>query len=147
MSQTGYVSPGLWAPADGSLLCYEMETFMKTDRFVKLLLLVIAVATSAIAIRPYLAPPAVKAQDGTSAYPFYIEPGTYMLRAPDASRQVLGRVVIDMRNGNVWGFPTTTSDPYPSSPASSAPVTSHPFLLGTFAWSDVDKANQPTTSR
>ncbi|MGA2251213.1 hypothetical protein [Terracidiphilus sp.] len=115
---------------------------MKTDRFVKLLLLLIAVATSAIAIRPYLAPATVKAQDGTSPYPFYIEPGTYMLRAPDASRQLLGKVVIDMRNGNVWGFPTNTSDPYPSSPASSAPLTSHPFLLGKFAWSDVDKANQ-----
>lgn len=127
--------------ANGSLLSYEMETFMKTDRFVKLLLLVIAVATSAIALRPYLAPAIVKAQDGTSPYPFYIEPGTYMLRAPDASKQVLGRVVIDMRNGNVWGFPTTSSDPYPSSPASSTPVTSHPFLLGAFAWSDVDKAN------
>jgi hypothetical protein len=129
--------------ANGSLLSYEMETFMKTDRFVKLLLLVIAVATSVIALRPYLAPTVVKAQDGTNPYPFYIEPGTYMLRAPDASRQVLGRVVIDMRNGNVWGFPTTSSDPYPSSPASSTPVTSHPFLLGNFAWSDVDKANQP----
>ena len=113
---------------------------MKTDTSVKLLLLVIAIATSAIALRPYLAPTAVKAQSN-DPYPLYIEPGTYMLRAPDASQQVLGRVVIDMRNGNVWGFPTTSSDPYPSSPASSKPMTSHPFLLGSFAWSDIDKAN------
>jgi hypothetical protein len=130
-------------PHYGSLFFDERVTFMKMDRSVKLLLLVIAVATSAIALRPYLAPVAVKAQDGTSPYPFYIEPGTYMLRAPDASKQVLGRVVIDMRDGSVWGFPTTTSDPYPSSPASSSPMTSHPFLLGRFAWSDVDKMNQP----
>ena len=133
----------LQALANGSLLSYEMETFMKTDRSTKLLLLVIAIATSIIAIRPYLAPTVVKAQDGTTPYPLYIEPGTYMLRAPDASRQVLGRVVIDMRNGNVWGFPTTSSDPYPTNPLSSTPATSHPFLLSAFAWSDVDKANQP----
>lgn len=114
---------------------------MKMDWSVKLLLLVIAIATSAIALRPYLAPAPVQAQsDG--AYPFYIEPGTVMLRAPDGSRAVLGRVVIDMRNGNVWGFPTTTPDTYPSNRTSSRPPTSHPFLLGTFAFSDVDRTNR-----
>jgi hypothetical protein len=114
---------------------------MKMDWSVKLLLLVIAIATATIALRPYLAPPPVQAQNN-GPYPFYIEPGTVMLRAPDGSRSVLGRVVIDMRNGNVWGFPTTTPDTYPSDRVSRNPPTSRPFLLGTFAFSDVDRANR-----
>ena len=111
---------------------------MKMDRFMKFVLLVIAVSTSAIALRPYLVPAPVKAQ-GSEAYPLYIEPGAVMLRAPDGSRQVLGKVVVDLRNGNVWGFPTLSADPYPTSATSSSPVTSHPFLLGKFALADMDK--------
>ncbi len=111
---------------------------MKIDRFVKFLLLVIAVSLGSIALRPYAAPPAVEAQSG-EVHPFYIEPGVSMLRAPDGSRQMLGRVVIDMRNGNAWGFPTLTQDPYPAAGPNSTPPTSHPFLLGKFAFSDMDK--------
>jgi hypothetical protein len=47
--------------------------------------------------------------------------------------------VIDLRNGNVWGFPTLSDSPYPFSGASSAAQTSHPFLLGNFALADIDK--------
>ena len=111
---------------------------MKIDRFVKFLLLIIAVSLSVIAARPSVAPPVVEAQSG-EGYPFYVEPGTNMLRAPDGSRQVLGKVVVDMRNGNVWGFPTMTQDPYPSAGTQTTPQTSHPFLLGKFAWADTDK--------
>jgi hypothetical protein len=35
-----------------------------------------------------------------------------MLRAPDNGRQVLGKVVVDLRNSNIWGFPTLTQEPY-----------------------------------
>ena len=66
---------------------------MKTDRFVKFLLLVIAVSLGMIALRPYAAPPLVEAQSG-EGHPFYIEPGVAMLRAPDGSRQVLGLSLI-----------------------------------------------------
>lgn len=34
----------------------------------------------------------------------YVEPQTAMLRKPDGSQQVEGKIVIDMRNGDVWGF-------------------------------------------
>ena len=112
---------------------------MRNDRAVRILLLVIAVSLAAIASRPYLAPPAVFAQNGDT-YPIYIEPGTTLLRAPDGSRQLMGKVVIDLRNGNVWGFPTLSDAPYPYSGASSAAQTSHPFLLGKFALADIDKA-------
>ncbi|MFZ0198823.1 MAG: hypothetical protein WB523_06325 [Candidatus Sulfotelmatobacter sp.] len=111
---------------------------MKIDRFVKFLLLVIGVFLGMIALRPLAVPPVVAAQSG-EGHPFYIEPGVAMLRAPDGSRQMLGRVVIDMRNGNVWGFPTLTQDPYPAAGPNSAPPISHPFLLGKFALSDMDK--------
>lgn len=111
---------------------------MKIDLVVKFLLLVIAVSVSAIALRPYMAPTAVMAQSG-DAHDVYVEPGTVMLRVPDGSRQALGKVVVDLRNGNVWGFPTLTPDPYPSTGSQTTPQTSHPFLLGKFALADMDK--------
>jgi hypothetical protein len=111
---------------------------MQSDRIVKFLLLIIAVSLAAIALHSYVALPVVQAQSG-DVRPFYIEPGVAMLRAPDGSRQVMGKVVIDLRNGNIWGFPTLTQDPYPSAGTNTTPPTSHPFLLGKFALSDVDK--------
>jgi len=111
---------------------------MKIDRLVKILLFVIAVSLAAIALRPYLAPPPAMAQSG-DAYPLYIEPGTNILRAPDGSRSAMGKVVIDLRDGNIWGFPTLSPDPYPSPGTNSTPPTSHPFLLGKFAFADMNK--------
>jgi len=109
---------------------------MKSDRLTKILLLVIAVALSSIALRPYLHPEPVEAQSGTF---FYVEPGVAMLRAPDGSQQVAGKVVIDMRSGNVWGFPTLSDAPYPVSTLTSTPPVSHPFLLGRFAFGEVTR--------
>ena len=98
-------------------------------------MLTIALTLLAIALRPYIAPAPVQAQSATP-YPFYIEPGTQMLRAPDGSKQVYGRVVVDLRNGNVWGFPTLVADTYPINASSNTPPTSHPFLLAKFAFGD-----------
>jgi hypothetical protein len=111
---------------------------MKIDRLAKSLLLVIAASLSLIALRSYVAPPAVNAQSGEGRA-VYIEPGVAMLRAPDGSRQVLGKVVVDLRNGDIWGFPTMTQDPYPAAGTNTTPPTSHPFLLGKFALADMDK--------
>jgi hypothetical protein len=102
------------------------------------LLLIIAVSLAAIAIRPYAAPTAAHADSG-APYSFYIEPGTQMLRAPDGSRQVYGRVVVDMRTGKVWGFPTTTTDTYPTNAMETKPQVSHPFALARFAFEDTEK--------
>jgi len=114
------------------------EMSMKADWQVKFLLLMIAISLGVIALRPYVAPPVVNAQGG-GVHPLYFEPGVFMLRAPDGSQQVYGKVAIDMRSGKIWGFPTLTQDPYPSNPTSSTPQTSHPFLLGRFALADVEK--------
>jgi len=110
---------------------------MKNISLTNFLLLMIAIALVTLAIRPYIAPRAVNAQ--SSAYPFYIEPGTQMLRAPDGSKQLYGRVVIDMRTGKVWGFPTNTPDTYPVNPMDTKPQVSRPFPLGRFAFEDTDR--------
>jgi len=111
---------------------------MKENRTTKFLLLSMAISLAAIAIRPYLAPAPAKAQVELP-YPLYFEPGTQLLRAPDGSKQVLGRVVVDMRTGTVWGFPTNGPDTYPSNAMDSKPQVSHPFRLGRFAFEDTDR--------
>jgi hypothetical protein len=111
---------------------------MKQNTLTNVLLGLIAIALFAIAIRPYLSPAPAQAQS-TSAHPFYIEPGVQMLRAPDGSGQVYGKVFVDLRTGKVWGFPTGTLDPYPSNPMDSKPSTSRPFALGRFSLEDTDK--------
>jgi hypothetical protein len=110
---------------------------MKSTRLTNLLLLMIAISLGAIAIRSYVRPEAIHAE--AEAYPLFIEPGTQMLRAPDGSKQLLGRVMIDMRNGTVWGFPTNSGDTYPSNGLDSKPQVSHPFMLGKFAFEDTQK--------
>lgn len=100
-------------------------------------LLLIAISLLAITARLYLRPEAARA--GSEPYPFYIEPGTQMLRAPDGSQQVLGRVVVDMRNGKIWAFPTNSTNVFPTNTMNSKPPVSHPFVLGRFAFEDTEK--------
>jgi hypothetical protein len=111
---------------------------MRKDALTNTLLTVIAIAFIAIAVRPYIEPAPAQAQSGL-AHPFYIEPGVQMLRQPDGTGQIYGRVVVDLRTGKIWGFPTYTLDPYPTNPLEGKPTTSHPFLLGKFAFEDTDK--------
>lgn len=110
---------------------------MKADRQIKALLLAIATFLAVIALRPYLTPAPAYA-DSSQGFPVFIEPGVTTLRAPDGSKRVLGKVVVDLRNGNVWGFPTQQPEPYPSHATGTTPQTSHPFLLGTFALADIN---------
>jgi hypothetical protein len=104
---------------------------MKTDTFLRLELALIIVLLAAIAMRPFIFPEVSHAQSQSSRS-VYIEPGVTMLRAPDGSRQVLGKVLIDINTGNVWGLPTTVDQSYPVNPMKSDPPTSVPFLLGKF---------------
>ena len=111
---------------------------MNVDRSAKFLLLTIAILLSVIAVRPYINPSTAQAGAG-EGFPVFVEPGVNMLRAPDGTQQVLGKVVVDLRTGNVWGFPTLTQDPFPAAGASGKAQTSHPFLLGKYALADMDK--------
>src|SRR5580704_11155646 len=101
------------------------------------LLSIIAAALVVIAVRPMVAPPAAEAQ--SEVYPVYIEPGNELLRSPDGSRQVYGKVVVDMRTGKIWGFPTNAPQSYPSNQLRNKPPISHPFELGRFALEDINK--------
>ena len=102
------------------------------------LLLIIAMALLAIAIEPLVKPRPAEAQ-ALAAYPLYFEPGIYMLRAPDGTSQVYGKVAVDLQTGRIWGFPTYGQQPYPVDVASTKPPTSRPMPLGRFALEDTEK--------
>ena len=103
---------------------------MQLDRYTRTVLTVIAVALVANALRPLIHPAPAAAQ--STSQDLYIEPGVYLLRSPDAMKQQLGKVVVDLHTGNIWGFPTASDTPYPVRVSGSAPPTSEPFLLGRF---------------
>jgi hypothetical protein len=108
---------------------------MKKDGLMKVELGLIIALLAAIAMRPFAAPGISHAQSSQPSRSLYIEPGVTMLRAPDGSRQVLGKVMIDLDTGKVWGLPTTVQQPYPIDSMRSKPPTSVPFLLAKFDFS------------
>jgi hypothetical protein len=110
---------------------------LQSNRTKNTLLAVIAAALMLIALRPYVQPQPVAAQSG-NADPIYVEPGVFMLRQPEGG-QVLGKVTVNLRTGNVWGFPTGGPDPYPMSLMDSKPQVSHAIPLGRFSIGEVGK--------
>lgn len=108
---------------------------MNLDRFTKVMLVLIAVLLAAVVFRPIVEPAPVRAQ-AEGGYPFYVEPGYTMIRKPDGTAQVYGKVVIDMRSGDIWGFPTLTQSPYPIDSAKTTPPKSYPIYLGKFMFSE-----------
>jgi hypothetical protein len=111
------------------------EHGMKFNCFDRVLMLVTVMFLGGIALRPLYAPDAAQAQ--SQIPPLYIEPGVRTIIAPDRSTQVLGKVVVDLTNGNVWGFPTLAEVPYPtnSEPGKTTPPTSRPIYLGRYDFS------------
>ena len=117
---------------------------MRKDSTTNVLLLIIAIALVAIALRPCISPRVAQAQTAqpaqtTAADPLYIEPGTAMLRSTDGNTQVFGKMVVDMQTGSIWGFPTLNGEPYPVDITTAKPPVSHPMYLGRFAFEDIDK--------
>jgi hypothetical protein len=111
---------------------------MRMDWYTKIVLTAIALSLMAIACRTLMSPPRTLA--GTSTSDLYFEPGVYSLRAADGSRVQVGKVVVDMRTGKIWGFPTGADTPYPLSTGLSSDIqTSRPFLLGKFDLDALDK--------
>jgi hypothetical protein len=111
---------------------------MRLDWSVKLMLLSIAALLAVLVLRPVVQPTPVQAQavDGSS---FYVEPGYTMLRKPDGTGQMYGKVMIDMRTGDIWGFPTLAESPYPINSVKSEPPKSHPMYLGRFVLSEASR--------
>ena len=108
---------------------------MTLDRFTKAMLVVIAILLGILAFRPLVQPSPVRAQ-AEEGYPFYVEPGYTMIRKPDGTAQMYGKVVIDMSNGDIWGFPTLSQSPYPMDPSQPKPPKSSPMYLGKFMFSE-----------
>jgi hypothetical protein len=111
---------------------------MRRENLTIVLLSIIAVALVAIAVEPIFAPRPAEAQSGVP-YPFYIEPGSELIRRPDGASQVYGKVIVDMRTGKIWGFPTLAPQSYPSAGMQNKLPTSRPFELGRFAFEDTNK--------
>jgi len=110
---------------------------MKSDRFTRMLLAIIAVALAALALRPHFEATTVQAQE--SGVHVFFEPGTTMITSPDKNSQFYGKVVVDLDNGKIWGFPTSTPAPYPVDSLNSAPPTSRPVYLGKFDFAAMKK--------
>lgn len=111
---------------------------MKLDWFIKSLLVVIVLLLGLVAFRPVVQPPSVMAQDGLP-YPFHIEQGVFTLRKPDGTT-TWGKIVVDMRNGDVWGFPMKAQNtPFPVYGPGDTPKVSHPMYLGKMAFSEATR--------
>src|SRR6185436_13606808 len=91
----------------------------KVDLYTKSILTVIAVSLAILALGPFVRPAAVRAEGERAD--FYIEPGFTTLKAPDGSAQVRGKMVVDLRTGDIWGFPTIVERPYPSDATKTTP--------------------------
>jgi len=113
---------------------------LEIDLYTKLVITTIALLLGLIAIRLYDNPPAVEAQSDQSV--LYIEPRVTMLRKPDDGSQIQGKVVIDKRTGDIWGFPTGANLPYPIDLARSNPPVSTPIYLGRFDFSRMTPAER-----
>jgi hypothetical protein len=99
---------------------------MKLTFFDRSLLVLVVLFLGMLAMRPLLAP-------GVTAYAqenhthFYVEPGVKTILAPDRLRQVQGKIVVDLTNGNIWGFPTAEDTTYPIDRSKPQPATSSPI--------------------
>lgn len=103
---------------------------MKLNLFDRAVLALATIFLGMIALRPLFTPEAARAQG--NADHLYIEPGVKTLLSPDRTRQVQGKVVVDLTTGNIWGFPTAQDTPYPIDATKPQPATSSPFYLGKF---------------
>jgi hypothetical protein len=103
----------------------------------KLIFGMAAVLLAGIMIGARMHAPPVYAQSNEPL--LYIEPGTTIIRNPDDGGQMQGKVVIDLRSGDIWGFPTDTSAPYPVRITRKEPPVSKPIYLGKFDFSAMKK--------
>ncbi len=110
---------------------------MCVDRYTKVVLTAIALLLAGLLFRPMIRPQVASAAASDSS--FFVEPGITTLRSPDGYQQVEGKVMIDMRNGDIWGFPTLRGAPYPVDLTNKEPPVSAPTYLGRF---DLSKAQR-----
>lgn len=102
------------------------------------MLTLIAVILGVIALKPLLDPEPGHAQ-ASGPRDLYIEPGVHSIHAPDGSADLIGKIMVDTRNGNIWGFPTNSKAPYPIDTTRTQPPVSKPIFLGKFDFSALDR--------
>ena len=110
---------------------------MQSKTYTQGVLTVIALLLGVIALRPSN-PVTVQAQSPASY--LYVEPRVTSIRKPDGSAQMQGKVVIDLRTGDIWGFPTLSGAPYPVDLTKPEPPVSEPIYLGKFDFSKMRRS-------
>lgn len=95
--------------------------------YTKAILTVIALLLAVLALRPS----PVRADNEAPTY--FVEPGTSPIRNLNGGVPGDGKVVINMSNGDVWGFPTHAAGaPYPIDSMNERSPVSRPVYLGRF---------------
>ncbi len=97
----------------------------------------IALVLATMAVRPTIQTPSVYAQ--SAGRNLFIEPGVTSVRIPDGTGFVQGKVVMDLDTGDLWGFPTNSSAPYPVDLSNTKPPVSKPIYLGKFDLAELRK--------
>lgn len=112
---------------------------IRIDPYAKAILTAIAMLLAALVFRPAT----VRADDWDTSH-LYIEPGTSPIRNLNGGVPGDGKVVINMSNGEVWGFPTHGAGaPYPidSLALNGRPPVSKPVFLGKFDFSSIRRGH------
>ncbi len=107
------------------------------SRYLEIVLTSIAIMLALLVAHQYQAPATVHAQGDQPN--LFVEPGYLSLRSPDGLTQVNGKMIINLNNGEVWGFPTLVNGPYPVDLGSSKPPVSKPMYLGQFDLSSMKR--------
>ena len=112
---------------------------MKLNSYDRIVFTAATVFLGLLAVRPLFSAEPVRAQGHTAS--LYIEPGVHVINPPDNSTRVLGKIVIDLDTGDVWGFPTYADAPYPVNvePGKTKYPTSTPIFLGRYDFSAMSK--------
>ena len=102
---------------------------MKPDVYMKITLTAIAIFLGVVALRPLLAPDNARAESTSAFAPLQFSESLNEFESKNG--RMVGRLAIDLRTGNIYGFPTD-GNPYPRNPLKQGVVVSDPVLLGRF---------------
>ncbi len=117
-----------------------LTKLLRSDMYMRVALGVIAISLALIAIRPSVSPTTVQAQSPSPNY--YIEPGYTMLFKPGGGVSVVGKMVVDLNSGDIWGFATAREGPYPMDHGRKDPPVVKPMYLGRFDFSQMHAPQQ-----
>ena len=77
---------------------------VRIDLYTKVMLTAVVLLLGVLALQPFLSPAAVKAE--SEAASLFIEPGLTRIPGQGPNSDTMGKLVIDLRTGEAWGFPT-----------------------------------------